>query len=194
MPWPTGSGLTAGVTASAAWYGYVSEAGAADAPLPEVYRFGMFAVAAAMALLGVSLRGHRGSRKLSRHAALALVVAAPLAATSGAVTCSPGCPLPPYEASSAADLVHAAASIGALLLAGAAMVLLAAEPSADERVRWVSRAGAGLTLPLLAAAGLAILGVGRGYVTGVLERAALASALTWLVLVAATAARTRRPR
>jgi hypothetical protein len=189
-------------------YGYVSEAGAPGAPLRGTYRAGILGVAAALALLAAALR------PLARDAlardpfvrittpgslslwagVLALTTAAPLAATSGVVACTPGCPLPPYESPSQVDLVHALASIGGLGFAAVAMMLLAiGPPEAGSRLRLASRLGAGLTVPLLAGAGLAMLIVGRGLVTGALERAALAVALGWLVAAAVTLATTRPP-
>jgi cytochrome bd-type quinol oxidase subunit 2 len=96
------------------------------------------------------------------------------------VSCTPGCPLPPYESPSPADLVHAAASASALTLAAIAMLLMARASDCHERLCRVSRVCARVTVPLLAAAGLAMLIVGRGYVTGVLERMALVASLAWL--------------
>jgi hypothetical protein len=170
--------LTIAVAVTALGYGYVSEAGAPGAPLRLVYRGGIFALAAALALLAVAVR------PLVPAAALALAASAPLTATSGTVSCTRGCPLPPYESPSVADLVHAVASAGALALAAVAMMLIAAAPDAEERLRRISRLGAGLTVPLLAAVGLAMLLVGRGYVSGVLERIALLAALGWLAWAA----------
>lgn len=152
-------------------------------------------------------------------AVFSLAAAAPLAAVSGAVPCTNGCPLPPYESASHQDIGHAAASIGGFALAAVAMIVLAVLPSAlspvvgagsavntsppptptdvrvapvaARRLRAVSRFGAGLTVPLLAAAGLAMLVIGRGFVAGALERAALAASLGWLVAAALTLATTR---
>jgi hypothetical protein len=180
--------LAAAVAATAVGHGYVSEAGAPGAPLAGVYRGGIFAVAAALALLAAALRRwHTSSREsgpLIRPAVLALASAAPMAAVSGAVTCTPGCPLPPYETPGVADLVHAGASMAALLLAAAAMALFAIEPATGERLRRISRVGVCVTTPLLAATGLAMLLLGRGYTSGLLERAALVAALGWLIAAA----------
>jgi hypothetical protein len=177
--------LAVAVSATAVGFGYVSEAGAPGAPLSGVYRSGIFAIAVSLALLAASLRRgqsiSRASGPLIRAATLALAAAAPLAGVSGVVSCTPGCPLPPYETPGATDLVHAAASMAALLLAAAAMTSLAVDPGTDERLRRISRVGAGLAVPLLAATGLAMLLLGRGYVSGLLERAALIAALSWLV-------------
>ena len=63
-------------------------------------------------------------------AAAALALAAPLAALSGAVTCSPGCPLPPYESPQPRDLIHATGAIGALLLCALAILVYATQPDA----------------------------------------------------------------
>jgi hypothetical protein len=144
-----------------------------------MYRAGIFTVAAGLALLAAALRSLVPG-PLVDLAFVALLAAAPLAALSGVVSCTPGCPLPPHEPTSLADLTHASASIGALLLAAAAMCLLAVAPTVGDRLRLVSRIGAVLAVPLLALAGLSILVIGRGYVTGLLERTALVVALGWL--------------
>lgn len=149
-------------------------------------------------------------------AILSLAVAAPLAATSGAVPCTTGCPLPPYESASHQDIAHAVASIGGFGLAAVAMIVLAlpsvtvpapagtastttasdaalarAGAPTGSRLRTASRFGAGLAVPLLAAAGLAMLIVGRGLLTGAFERAAVVASLGWLVAASATLATTR---
>jgi hypothetical protein len=169
--------VTVAVADTAAGYGYVSEAGAPGAPLRAVYRFGIAGLAIALALAAVALR------PLVPAASLALVGAAPLAMASGAVSCTPGCPLPPYQTPSGADLVHAVASSGALLLTAAAIILTARAPDIEDLLRRVSRFGLGLVVPLEIAAGLATLAVGRGYVSGVLERAAIIAAIGWVAVV-----------
>lgn len=327
-------GVLVASAATGTGYGYVSEAGVPGAPLAGVYRAGVLAIAAALALLAVALRGHlrvtladvtptedvdsalgralaqawsrrdvkagrrldpdgpagtdavpgrapaqacarretRTGRRLDLDrlagmiAILALAGSAPLAAASGAVPCTAGCPLPPYESASHQDIAHAVASIGGFALAAVAMIVLALpsvvltppagtasvltppstvpvpplpgtgsatpagtvplasaagavsavtpgavvpEPPAVRpavspavplarvetpvvrRLRTASRFAAGLAVPLLAAAGLAMLIVGRGLLAGTLERAALAASLGWLVAAAATLATTR---
>lgn len=245
-------GVVVASAATGTGYGYVSEAGVPGAPLAGLYRAGVFAVAAAMALLAGALRVHLRATLVDLHpteeigsargrtlaqacsrrtaptgrrldldrlagtiAILALAVAAPLAATSGAVPCTTGCPLPPYESASHQDIAHAVASIGGFALAAVAMVVLAlpsvtvrvpagtasargsdaalarAGTPTGNRLRTASRLGAGLAVPLLAAAGLAMLIVGRGLLTGALERAAVVASLGWLVAAAATLATTR---
>ncbi|WP_373320505.1 DUF998 domain-containing protein [Virgisporangium aurantiacum] len=160
-------------------------------------------------------------------AVLSLATAAPLAAASGAVPCTSGCPLPPYERASHQDIAHAVTSIGGFGCAAVAMIVLAwllpslnsptpvtstisgssgisaisgTPPASTDsgenapdltRLRRVSRFGAGLVVPLLVAAGLAMLVVGRGLLAGTLERAALAASLGWLVAAAVTMATTR---
>jgi len=131
-------------------YGYVSEAGAPGAPLRGLYRAGVYGVAIALAFFAAAIialvreEDRRGTllrsaapgspsrwAGVSRWAvgpagvALAFAAAAPLAATSGAVSCTPGCPLPPFESPSQSDIVHALASIGGFGLATGAMLLLA---------------------------------------------------------------------
>jgi hypothetical protein len=165
-------GLSWAVLSTAPMYGYVSEAGAPGAARPVLYQLSIFAVAAALALLAMSLRS------LARPVALALFAAAFFAALSGAVPCSAGCPLPPYESPTAGDLIHAAASTLALGLAAVAMLLVLFHDVTP--VARVSRIAAFATVPLLLASGLAMLLLGRGLFTGLVERAALVVALCWL--------------
>jgi hypothetical protein len=165
------------VAATAIGYGYVSEAGAPGAPMPVVYRSGILALATGLALAAVALR------PLVPAAGAALAAAAPFAVASGAVSCTPGCPLPPYETPGVADVIHAVASSGALLLTAAAAVLTATATQVGDRVRRVSRFGSGLVVPLLAGSGLTTLVIGRGYVSGVLERVAILAAVGWVAVV-----------
>jgi hypothetical protein len=146
----------------------------------------MFCVACAVALAAVALRGSSGP------AAVLLAGAAPCVVVSGWVRCTSGCPLPPFETSTLADLVHAGASIAGLVLAGGAMLVLAL-PGVDGPVRRVGRGGLAVAVPLLAAAGLSMVFIGRGATTGALERAALVATLGWLIAVSATRALARRP-
>ncbi|HEV7898208.1 MAG TPA: DUF998 domain-containing protein [Planosporangium sp.] len=165
---------------------YVSESGVIGAPGAGLYRLSMFGVACAVALAAVALRGSSGSAAgLLAGAALCVVV-------SGSVPCTTGCPLPPYETPTLADLVHAGASIAGLTLVGGAMLVLAL-PGVDRPVRLAGRAGLAVAVPLLAAAGLSMLFLGRGATTGVLERAALVATLGWLIAVSATGAFSRGP-
>jgi hypothetical protein len=161
--------------------GYVSEAGVAGSPSAGLYRISILAVAAAAALLAV------GVRRASAPAAGLLALAVPFVVLSASVRCSAGCPLPPYEPTTAADLVHAAASIAGTVLCAAAMLPLAL-PGADRAVRLPSLVGAALAVPLGAASFLAIVLTGRGTLTGVLERGLLAVLLAWLVTLAAARA------
>jgi hypothetical protein len=141
--------LVALVAAPGPWtQGYVSEAGTAGQPSAGPYRWGLILLAAGVALLGVAVRRHRP-------AALLLAGAAVLAGTSGAVPCSERCPLPPYEPTTPADVVHAGAAIlGMMLLAGAMIAVarsdlprvarrmaaaIAASPGFNVRGRWSSQ-------------------------------------------------------
>ncbi|GAA0568420.1 hypothetical protein GCM10010172_60830 [Paractinoplanes ferrugineus] len=191
------------------WQGYVSEAGTAGQPYAVSYRLGLGLLALGVALLG----------RARRHAALLLLVAAGLAGTSSVVPCSAGCPLPPFEPTTTADLVHTAASILGMAVLAAAMAVTwwtAARPAAPQATTAGAKAGAAagappvgdagvrkavrrlagvalvLTLPLAAAMALTMLFVGRGTVGALLERALLLVAVCWLVgtgLLSAPAAR-----
>ncbi len=108
-----------------------------------------------------------------------LATGAVFTAVSGAVTCSDGCPLPPFERATTADLVHGGASIAATAAVVFAMVTLAVSGPAGPAVRRLAGPAAALALPLCAAVGLAMLVLGRGPFVGVLERLILALAVLW---------------
>jgi hypothetical protein len=152
------------------WQGYVSEAGAAGRPYAIVYRLGLILLALGVALLGRALR----------RAGLLLLVAAVLAGTSSVVPCSSRCPLPPYEPTTPADVVHTAASIlGMAVLAAAMAVTWAA--AVRPAIRRLAAAALTLTVPLGAAVGLTMLFAGRGTTGALLERILLVVAVSWLV-------------
>lgn len=155
------------------WDGYVSEAGTAGQPYAIPYRAGLVLLAAGVALIGQALRALRA-------ASVALFVAAGLAATSGLVACTDRCPLPPYEPTTVADVVHAAASVLGMVVLAGAMVLIWL---ADLRTAVTRLAGVAVTLivPLGAVLGLLMLFVGRGDFGALVERAVLVVAVSWLV-------------
>jgi uncharacterized protein DUF998 len=154
--------------------GYVSEAGTSGQPLALAYRCGLVVLAFGVGTLGVALG------RILRPAALMLVVAAVLAGTSGVVPCSERCPLPPFEPTTTADVVHTAASIaGMAVLAGA--MLLVAISRLRPAVRRVAIAAAALTVPLAGWLGLIMLFVGRGQLGASLERILLVVAVSWLI-------------
>ncbi|MFG1868076.1 DUF998 domain-containing protein [Micromonospora arborensis] len=167
--------------------GYVSEAGIAGSGHAATYRIGVLALAAALLLVGAALPPGVWA------APALLATAAVFTAVSGAVTCSAGCPLPPFERATAADLVHGGASIAATAAVVFAMITLAVSGPAGPVVRWLARVAAALALPLCATVGLAMLVVGRGAVVGVLERLILALAAVWGVTTATALALDRRP-
>ncbi|MCO1596064.1 DUF998 domain-containing protein [Micromonospora sp. RHAY321] len=154
--------------------GYVSEAGIAGSGHAATYRIGILALAGALLLLAAAL-----PTGVWAAAPALLAVGAVSSAVSGAVTCSAGCPLPPFERSTAADLVHGGASIAATAAVVFAMVALAVSGSVGPAVRRLAGGAATLALPLCAAVGLAMLVVGRGDLVGVLERLILALATLW---------------
>jgi hypothetical protein len=159
------------------WQGYVSEAGTAGQPYAIPYRWGLVVLACGVALLGRALPS-------VRPAAVALGIAAVFAGVSGVVPCSDRCPLPPYEPTTVADVVHTAASIlGMAVLAGAmAAVCVAERRTATRRLAMVA---VSLTVPLAAAVGLTMLLAGRGTLGALLERSLLVVAVSWLVGTAA---------
>ncbi|MFF4879098.1 DUF998 domain-containing protein [Micromonospora sp. NPDC000668] len=186
--------------------GYVSEAGIAGSGHAATYRIGVLALAGALLLLAAALPAEvraapalppwvRAAPALlagARAAPALLAVSAVCTAVSGAVTCSAGCPLPPFERATVADLVHGGASIAATAAVVLAMVALALAGPAGRAVRWLAGGAAALALPLCATVGLAMLLVGRGEVVGVLERLILALAVLWGLATATVLALARR--
>lgn len=155
--------------------GYISEGGVASSPRDGIYRAGILALAGSLALLGAALR------RLVPFVFAMLAVAAVFGVLSSAVSCTPGCPLPPYEPSTAADLVHAGASVvavGLAVVAMAAVALIALQPV----LRRTARVFAVVTLPLALLLVVGLLAIGRGLFTSVLERVALVPVVLWVVV------------
>jgi hypothetical protein len=174
--------------------GFVSEAGVPGAPHPLVYRFGIAGLAAGLALLGVAVLSVPPipvPRLPTVPPWLFLVSAGAFTMVSGSVPCTRECPLPPYEPTTARDLVHGGTSMLAVALATAAMLLLAASTH-DPVLRTVSRVAAGCCVPVLLALAVSLAATGRSESTAVLERAGLAGVLVWAV-VAGTRIATRTP-
>lgn len=166
--------------------GYVSEAGIAGSGYAPTYRIGVFALATALLLLAVALPP-------ALWVAAALLGAGGLfTLLSGAVTCSAGCPLPPFERATVADLVHGGASIAATAAVVFAMLALLLSPATGAALRRIAGLGVALALPLAATIALAMLTVGRGGLVGVLERLLLAVAVGWGLVTASTLGLTRR--
>jgi hypothetical protein len=116
----------------------------------------------------------------ARLAAALLIGSAVFAGTSAAIPCSNQCPLPPFEPTTPADVVHTAASIVGMVLLAAAMVAVALADlrRAQRRLAVVAAAG---TVPVGATLGLTMLFVGRGPVGAGLERLLLVIAVSWLI-------------
>jgi hypothetical protein len=167
--------LIALVAAPGPWSaGYVSEAGTAGQPFAPAYRTGLMLLALGVACLGVTGR---------RLAGTLLLLAAVLAGVSAAVSCSGGCPLPPFEPTTVADVVHTSAGVvGMAVLAGA----MAATWWQETRtaVRRLAAAATTLTVPLGGALGLTMLFAGRTTLGAVLERILLLVAVAWLTGIA----------
>ncbi|TQJ20929.1 uncharacterized protein DUF998 [Micromonospora sp. A202] len=166
--------------------GYVSEAGIAGSGHATTYRIGILALAAALLLVGAALPPGVWA------APALLATGAVFTAVSGAVTCSAGCPLPPFERATAADLVHGGTSIAATASVVLAMVTLAVSGPAGPVLRRLAGLAAAVALPLCAAVALAMLILGRGAVVGVLERLVLAVAVLWGLSTATVLALARR--
>lgn len=157
---------------AAGWTGYVSEAGAAGDATP-LYRAGVLGVAAGLLLLAAALP------RAARVAATLLLIGAAGTVGSAVVPCTPGCPLPPFEAAGPADLVHGGVSIGAVAAGVFAMLALRWSAEVSRPVRRLAAGAAGLALPLSATIGLGLLLVGRGLLVGVVERLLLGVGVLW---------------
>ncbi|MEU9506518.1 DUF998 domain-containing protein [Micromonospora sp. NPDC048170] len=162
--------------------GYVSEAGVTDSAYAPAYRIGVFALAVGVLLLAAALP------PVLRAAAALLGAGSVFALVSGAVACSAGCPLPPFERATTADLVHGGASIlavAAVVLAMLATTFTLAAPSALRRLAAVAVV---VALPLAGATAVALVTVGRGSLIAVLERLLLLVAVLWGAATATTIA------
>lgn len=165
------------VTVAPGGSGYVSEAGVPGTAYSWLYRAAVLAIAATAALLAVVLP--------VLWVRLPLAAAVPAIAVSGTVTCTAGCPLPPYEPTTPADLIHAGGSILGVGLC--ALAMLAAARWESGRTRSVSLIAVAVGWPLLAATAIGIAAAGRGAFTGAVERLSLAVCLLWLIAVAVLA-------
>lgn len=152
--------------------GYVSEAGDPAAPYPNAYRAGVLALAVGLLLFGGALA------RISGLSAALVWAASGGAAVSGAVPCSPGCPLPPYETATVSDLVHAGASLAAGAIFTLALGVLGLSGRAG-RLRVLARVGFAVLAPLGLTIVALMLAVGRSGITAALERAILVAALGW---------------
>lgn len=168
--------------------GYVSEAGTTGMPLAVAYRCGLVGLALGVALLGQALRRDSGA------VAALLGGAAVLAAGSGVVPCTGGCPLPPYEPTTVADVTHTAASVLGMVLLAGAVAAVALGTAFDAVSRRLAAAAGVLIVPLGAALGLTMLLAGRGSLGAGLERALLAVAVSWLIGTAVVATAIDRTR
>jgi hypothetical protein len=163
------------------WNGFISEAGVGSSGHAATYRLGVAGLALGQALLAMALS--RVDRSPVVPLAVGLLAAdAAFGTVSAAVSCSPGCPLPPHQTPTARDLVHGGASILAVGLLSLAMLTLALF-GPGSGLAGPSRVAAVLVTPLVASTGLAILILGRGQVTGLLERLVLLGAVAWTLVV-----------
>ncbi|MFJ6197225.1 DUF998 domain-containing protein [Micromonospora sp. NPDC092111] len=158
--------------------GYVSEAGIAGSGYAPTYRIGVFALAAALLLVAAALPA------ALRVAAALLTAGAACTVLSGAVTCSAGCPLPPFETATVADLVHGGASIAAVGATVLAMLVLGFAAPAPPALRRVARLGVAVALPLSGAIAVGLVTAGRGGLVGGLERLVLLACAGWGLVTA----------
>jgi hypothetical protein len=197
--------LAALVGAPGSWLvGYVSEAGTAGQPYAVAYRGGLLLLALGVALLGAAFAEQPGgpARSLRNPAAtvaLLLAATATMAGTSAAVSCSERCPLPPFEPTTVADVVHTGASIVGMALLAAAMLTVALSDPRPPMRRFAT-VGVACTVPLAGTLGAIMLLAGRGTLGAGLERLLLVVAVSWLIgtsvltVLAGAAATTRSAR
>jgi hypothetical protein len=178
--------LVALVAAPGSWLrGYVSEAGTAGQPFAVAYRWGLMVLALGVALLGAAFAAHpRSTRSAPLRSSFVIAVllglAALLAGASGVVPCSNQCPLPPFEPTTVADVVHTGASIVGIVLLALAM-LAACVADLRPALRRLSAVAAGLAVPLGIALGLTMMLAGRGTLGAALERMLLVVSVSWLI-------------
>jgi len=176
------------IAAPGPWLGgYVSEAGTTGQPLAGAYRLGLVFLALGVAVLG------RALHPVSRPVAVLLGLAAVLAGTSGAVPCTSGCPLPPFEPTTVSDVAHTAASIVGMVALAGAMAAVALGTVFGPVLRRLAGVAAALIVPLGGALGLTMLFAGRGELGALLERGALVVAVAWLIGTAIVLAIGRGP-
>jgi hypothetical protein len=167
--------------------GYVSEAGASTSPSVWTYRLGLLGVAAGLLLLAVALP------PALRVAAGLLVPSGLATVLSAGVSCRSECPLPPFDRTTLADLVHGGASIAAVAGTVFAVLAVALTPGAAPVLRRLATAAVVVAVPLSLTAGVALLAVGRGLLTGTVERLLLIDLAAWGVATAIVLGLVRSP-
>jgi hypothetical protein len=171
--------LAAARTPGFAAVDYVSELGVGGGA--NRYRAGVLVAAVGVAMFGLATRRVRLAGGLLGASALLFV-------SSATVTCTPGCPLPPYDPDTTVqDVLHAGASAGALGCAGLAMLVLAARYP-DRLVAAVCGIAGVLVVALMALTGIALLVNSKGLLGGLLERGVIGAALSWLSVAGTTIA------
>jgi Protein of unknown function (DUF998) len=183
------------VLASQGWWynGFVSETGQPGAPHAGAYRLGILLIAVGLLLLGCAVVPLTLSPRWAvPTAAGLLLLASVLATTSSLVSCSAGCPLPPYERPTFGDLVHASSSVAGMLACVGAMWALAAT-AADSALRRACRVWLVVAVPLVGFAAVSLLALGRGYSAGTSEKLLLAVIIGWVLTICLLAVFGRLP-
>ncbi len=173
--------------------GFVSETGQPGAPHRDGYTSGILGLAVALVLLGIAflIRGGMPAWVGWGIAGL-LLLGGVLAGVSSLVSCSAGCPLPPFETPTPGDLVHAVSSVLGMAVCGAAMAVAAISPI-PSALRTLGRAWVAVTLPLAIVAGSSLLFVGRGTLTGTTEKVLVLVIVAWVLTVSLVLASGRVP-
>jgi len=155
---------------------FVSESATRVAPGAVQFRAGLWAVTVGILLLSFAVR-----RSDALAAMVLAFLAAPAAFTSGLITCTPGCPLPPYSATTNGNLLHAGASIVSLAALGLTIMLISFRQPTTV-LGQVARLAQPYAVLLLSATAVALVVLGHQPLTGVLERASLAVVFGWLLV------------
>jgi Protein of unknown function (DUF998) len=177
------------VLASQGWWynGFVSETGQPGAPHAGGYRLGILLIAVGLLLLACALFPLTLSPEWAVPAAAGLLLlASALATTSSLVSCTAGCPLPPYERPTFADLVHASSSVAGMLACLGAMWALAAT-AGETALRRACRGWLVVAIPLVGFAAVSLLAIGRGYSAGTSEKLLIAAIIGWLLTISVIA-------
>jgi hypothetical protein len=162
--------------------GFVSETGEPAAPHRDGYTYGILGLGVALLLLALAVWLRGGSPAwLAWSAAGLLAVGGLLAAVSSLVSCSAGCPLPPFQTPTAADLVHASSSVLGMAACGGAMAVFAVSPLPSV-LRTVGRGWVAVTLPVAVVAALSLTLVGRGTLTGTVEKVLVVVIIAWVLV------------
>ncbi|GAA2177227.1 hypothetical protein GCM10009847_02290 [Leucobacter tardus] len=173
---------------------YVSEMGAAGAPMATVFNLSLVLVGVAAFLVERSLHAHPVVHAhLLPQLGGALLIGGLMFVVAATVTCTEGCPVPFTAGSTVQDFIHIASAVLGFGAALAAMVIT----GFAGRSRWVRTVSLGGALAVLVTAStgaLIALFDGPTWFGGWLEFVATTIAIVWLALLAWHLSRLSRRR